>query len=69
MFTTRELEILRLISEGHSTEVISNRLNRTTETIKSHRKNIRLKAQECGEDVKSLTVFAIRYVKMLDQTT
>ncbi|MCF2505865.1 helix-turn-helix transcriptional regulator [Dyadobacter sp. CY107] len=69
MFTTRELEILRLIAEGHSTEAISARLNRTTETIKSHRKNIRFKAQESGEDVRSLTVFAIRYVKMLDQIT
>ncbi|MCF2491374.1 response regulator transcription factor [Dyadobacter sp. CY347] len=66
MFTKREVEVLRLIAQGYSTEAIAARLYRTTETIKSHRKNIRQKAQENGEDITSLPVFAVKYVKLLD---
>jgi FixJ family two-component response regulator len=68
MFTTRELEILKLIAEGHNTEAISCILCRTKETIKTHRKNIIGKVREAGTDIPSLTVFAIRYVKDLQDS-
>jgi DNA-binding NarL/FixJ family response regulator len=41
--TFREVEIIRLIREGFSTEQIALRLNRSAETIKKHRSNIYFK--------------------------
>jgi len=38
--STRELEILKLISEGLSGKEIANRLFVSEETVKSHRKNL-----------------------------
>jgi len=41
--TNREIEILELISNGQSTRDIALRLFLSSETIKTHRKNIMLK--------------------------
>ncbi|KAA0993192.1 response regulator transcription factor [Dyadobacter aurulentus] len=68
MFTKRELEVLNLIAEGYGTEAIAQQLCRTTETIKSHRKNIRVKAQRSGDTLTSLSVFAIMYIKKLAES-
>lgn len=41
--TKRELEILNLLSCGHSTPEIANQLFLSTETVKSHRRNLIIK--------------------------
>ncbi len=41
--TFREIEIIRLISKGLSSEQIADQLNISVETIKTHRKNIHFK--------------------------
>ena len=41
--TFREVEIIRLICQGLSSEQIAERLNLSVETIKTHRKNIHFK--------------------------
>jgi len=43
--TKREVEILDLINEGFQTKEISDKLNLSTHTIKTHRKNILQKTQ------------------------
>jgi len=44
-FTKRELEIIRLIGEGFSTTIISNKLNISEKTVLTHRKNILKKTE------------------------
>jgi DNA-binding NarL/FixJ family response regulator len=39
-YTTREIEIIRLLSEGPTGLQISNRLSISYDTVRSHRKNI-----------------------------
>jgi DNA-binding CsgD family transcriptional regulator len=45
LFSKRELEILKLLSEGNETKEIANKLFIAKETVKSHRKNILRKSQ------------------------
>ncbi|WP_114751358.1 LuxR C-terminal-related transcriptional regulator [Pleomorphovibrio marinus] len=40
IFTGREIEVIKLIADGVSTNGIANQLSISTETVKSHRKNI-----------------------------
>lgn len=49
--TNREFEILELIAKGNSSEKISNILNISTLTVKTHRQNLlrKLKAQNSSE--------------------
>lgn len=44
IFTKREFEILKLISDGNSSKQIANHLKVTEATVKTHRKNILKKA-------------------------
>lgn len=43
-FSKRELEVMRLIAEGHSTKIIADTLFITPDTVKAHRKNILVKS-------------------------
>jgi two-component system response regulator NreC len=56
--TLREKEVLQLISEGHSTSQIANRLNVSMKTIETHRQNLMLKINTKG--IAGLTKYAIR---------
>jgi DNA-binding CsgD family transcriptional regulator len=49
--TSREMEILEMISYGHSTEEIANELFVSPETIKSHRRSLltKLKARNTAQ--------------------
>lgn len=47
IFTLREKQIIKLIAEGLHTEKISNELNISVHTLRTHRKNI-LKKTECN---------------------
>jgi DNA-binding CsgD family transcriptional regulator len=40
MFSKREIEIIRLISEGYETKEIMEQLFISEDTVKTHRKNI-----------------------------
>jgi DNA-binding CsgD family transcriptional regulator len=43
-FSKRELEVVKLISKGYSSQQIADLLHITTDTVKTHRKNILTKA-------------------------
>lgn len=43
--TSRELEVLNLLSQEHSTKEIANNLNLSNSTIESHRRNLLIKMQ------------------------
>lgn len=43
--TSRELEVLTLLSEEHSTKEIALKLNLSNSTIESHRRNLLIKMQ------------------------
>jgi DNA-binding NarL/FixJ family response regulator len=43
LLTDKELQIFRLIAQGHSTREISEQLNRIVKTIEAHRENMKLK--------------------------
>src|SRR5918994_1498844 len=43
--TTRELEVLRLVADGHTNEEIAQRLHLARETVKSHVRNLLAKLQ------------------------
>lgn len=45
LLTKREKEIVKLIVEGHSTEMIADKLHISRDTVKTHRRNIRAKTQ------------------------
>jgi DNA-binding NarL/FixJ family response regulator len=56
--TAREIEILRLIAEGHTSREIADRLYLSVKTVQAHRTNI---MQKLGvHDVASLVRYAIR---------
>ncbi len=57
--TFREVEIIRLIREGLSTEQIAGRIHLSIETVKTHRKNIHFKLGI--SKVTDLIQFAIRH--------
>ncbi|MDE3236733.1 MAG: helix-turn-helix transcriptional regulator [Bacteroidota bacterium] len=40
LFSKRELEIIRLLAKGHKSEHIAEQLSISTDTVKTHRKNI-----------------------------
>lgn len=44
--TPRERQVLRYVSQGHSSVVIGRKMHISMETVKSHRKNI-LRKMEC----------------------
>jgi predicted DNA-binding protein (UPF0251 family) len=46
LFSKKELEILKLVSEGFSIKEVAARLKTSISTIYTHRKNIRQKSQE-----------------------
>jgi len=46
LFSKKELEILKLVSEGFSIKEVASRLKTSISTIYTHRKNIRQKSQE-----------------------
>lgn len=43
--TSRELEVLTLLSEEYSTKEIASKLNLSNSTIESHRRNLLIKMQ------------------------
>ena len=43
-FTTREIEIIKLLAQGHSTIDISGRFNISEHSVKTHLKNIHKKS-------------------------
>jgi DNA-binding CsgD family transcriptional regulator len=55
MLTTRELEVVQLIAEGHTNNEIGERLSISGKTVSTHRKNILRKL-----DMKN-TAMLIRY--------
>jgi len=58
MLTSREREVLQLISEGHSAREIAQRLNLSVKTIETHRRQV---MEKLGiRSVAELTKFAIR---------
>jgi DNA-binding NarL/FixJ family response regulator len=63
MFTFREHEIIRLIALGLPSRVIADRLCVSTETIKSHRKNIISKIPLITNRETQLLEFAIAFEK------
>ncbi|HEV8283094.1 MAG TPA: response regulator transcription factor [Chitinophagaceae bacterium] len=49
--TERELEVLKLLTKGHSTKVIADKLNIAFNTVRSHLKNIYAKLHvNCGKE-------------------
>ena len=49
--TERELEVLQLLTKGHSTKVIADKLNIGFNTVRSHLKNIYAKLHvNCGKE-------------------
>ena len=44
IFSNKEVEVLRLISEGYTIKEMASQLNCSIATIYTHRKNIRLKS-------------------------
>ncbi|MCF0069957.1 helix-turn-helix transcriptional regulator [Dyadobacter sp. CY261] len=61
MFTSRECEIISLIAQGLPSRAIADRLCLSTETVKSHRKNIIRKISELTDGSTALLEFAIAY--------
>ena len=43
--TSREIEVLNLLSQEHSTKEIAHKLNLSNSTIESHRRNLLIKMQ------------------------
>ncbi|MEO6622413.1 MAG: helix-turn-helix transcriptional regulator [Dyadobacter sp.] len=60
MFTKREIEIIWLIARGLKSKAVAEVLCVSTETIKSHRKNILEKVREDDKEI-SLLEFCIQY--------
>jgi DNA-binding NarL/FixJ family response regulator len=58
VLTSREREILQLISEGNSTSDIANIINVSTKTVETHRKNIMDKLDI--HSIAKLTKYAVR---------
>jgi DNA-binding NarL/FixJ family response regulator len=56
--TPREREVVQLIAEGHSTKEIAYKLNVSTKTVETHRRNTMEKLKI--DNVAELTKFAIR---------
>ena len=55
--TDREIEVLKLLTSGHSNKEIADRLNISTHTVISHRKNL---SQKTGiRSVSGLTIYAV----------
>jgi DNA-binding NarL/FixJ family response regulator len=57
-FTQRELEILRLVVGGLTSREIGNRLDLSSHTIESHRKNLLVKSGQ--RNVVQLVRYALR---------
>lgn len=68
MFTYRECEIIRLIAQGLTSRVIADRLCLSTETVKSHRKNIIRKIPEVTDQPTPLLEFAIAFEKKREKS-
>lgn len=58
LFSKREIEILRFVVQGLTSELIAKKLDRSIHTIRNHRKNI-LEKSKC-ENVQELLVKAVR---------
>lgn len=58
LLSLRELEVLQLLTEGHSTKEIAFKLSVSSKTIESHRKNIFTKLGI--DNIADLTKYAIR---------
>jgi DNA-binding NarL/FixJ family response regulator len=56
--TDRQVEVLRLVAEGHRTRDIANRLGLSLKTVESHRGEIMKRL--CVHDVANLVRYAIR---------
>ena len=51
LLTTRELEVLQLLTKGHSTKAIADKLHIAFNTVRSHLKNIYVKLHvNCGKE-------------------
>lgn len=49
--TEREMEVLQLLSKGHSTKAIADKLSIASNTVRSHLKNIYAKLHvNCGKE-------------------
>ncbi|WP_236976898.1 response regulator transcription factor [Membranihabitans maritimus] len=57
-YSHRELQIIRLLSEGMSNEEVGKNLDITTETVRTHRKNILNKSK--GNNMVEVVALAIR---------
>lgn len=57
LLSNREREVLQLISEGHKTKIIAEKLNISAKTVDVHRKNLKIKLDI--HSVAELTKFAI----------
>ena len=56
--TTRELEILRLVGEGHTTIQMAQKLFISTETVRTHRKRILRKTK--AKSMISVVLYAVQ---------
>jgi DNA-binding NarL/FixJ family response regulator len=56
--TKREIEVLKLITIGHTNDEISEKLNISTNTVRTHRAN--LISKTCCANTASLVMFAIK---------
>jgi DNA-binding CsgD family transcriptional regulator len=57
MLTDRETDVLKLLVEGNANKEIADKLNISTHTVISHRKNI---SQKTGiKSVSGLTIYAV----------
>ena len=63
-FTNRELEVLRMISNGLTTKEISEILHISFKTIETHRKNLRVKSQ--AKNTAGLIAFAYAHGLLSD---
>jgi DNA-binding NarL/FixJ family response regulator len=59
VLTPREIEILRLVAEGHTNQEIADRLTLSIKTVQAHRANVMEKLDL--RDVTHLVRFAVRY--------
>ena len=56
--TNREMEILKLLGEGHTAQKIADQLSISIETVRSHRKKMLTKAE--GKNTTALVAYCIR---------
>ena len=62
MLTERQLEVLRLFGEGHSTQEVANRLKLGAKTIETHRLHIK---EKLGfRSAPEMVRFAVNWVRL-----